>query len=203
MLRLSTRSLSAALRMICLRCEVVEVGVGWGHVDSCGRGLRPGVWMSLSKWGRFPSISMWRGPLGLGWTRGHRTPMPGAQWVAGMHHQGWAAWQQQSVSGGQRKVVGGLSLDVLVQVGVDRWPQLRQADAWASAEARFSHVVEGSGTFTAEVGWDRARGLSRSMDMVRLVAASQPSGFVGVSGVDVVSGRTMGRPVEPRSNLVG
>ena len=79
--------------------------------------------------------------------------MPGAQWVAGLHHQGWAAWQQHSVSGGQRKVVGGLSLDVLVQVGVDRWPQLRQADAWASAEARFSHVVEGSGTFTAEVGW--------------------------------------------------
>lgn len=61
------------------------------------------------------------------------------------------------MSGGQHKVVGGLSLDVLVQVGVDRWPQLRQVDAWASAEARFSHVVEGSGIFAAVVGWT-ARG---------------------------------------------
>ena len=110
-----------------------------------------------SKWGEIAIHQHVAGAPWFGMDARFGRNMPGAQWVAGMHHQGWAAWQQHSVSGGQHKVVGGLSLDVLVQVGVDRWPQLRQADAWASAEARFSHVVEGSGTFAAEVGWT-ARG---------------------------------------------
>ena len=39
MLRLSTPSLSAPLRTICLRCEVGEFGVGWGHVGSANSGL--------------------------------------------------------------------------------------------------------------------------------------------------------------------
>ena len=108
---------------------------------------------SCSKWGE---ISVHQHVTGTPWfgvdaqTGSH---MRGVEWVAGMHHQGWSAWQQHSVSGGQHRVFGGLAMDVLVLVGVDRWLQLGQADPWASAEARFSHVVEGSGTFTAEVGW--------------------------------------------------
>lgn len=58
--------------------------------------------------------------------------LTGAHWVAGLHHQGWAAWQRHSVSGGQHKVFGELAADVLVQVGVDRWPQVQQADPWAT-----------------------------------------------------------------------
>ena len=96
-LRLSTRSLSAALRMICLRCEVVEIGVGWGHVDSCGRGLRPGVWPSFQMGGDFHPSACGGDPLvwdgRAGWTQHARCPL--GCWDASPRLGGLAATQRE------------------------------------------------------------------------------------------------------------
>ena len=115
----------------------------------------------LSKWGE---IVIRQHVAGTPWfgldvvTGGHTQSVP---WVAGLHHQGWAAWQRHSVSAGQRMAVGALAADWLVHVGVDRWPQMRQTDPWVSVDARFSQVVKGSGRFTVDVGWHSQGGLER------------------------------------------
>ena len=118
---------------------------------------------SHSKWGE---ISIRQHVVGTPWfgldvvtgrqaQRAHR--------VAGLHHQGWAAWQRHSVSAGQRMNDEALAADFLVHVGVDRWPQLREADPWVLVEARFSHLVDGSGWFTVDVGWDWQGGGARPL----------------------------------------
>ena len=202
MLRLSTRSLSAPLRMICLRCEVVEIGLGWGHVDSCGRGLRPGVWPSFQMGGDFHPSACAGDPLV--WDGCHcgtphaRCPL-GCR-VAPPRMGGLAATQRewrpaQSLRGARR----GCACPGRGRPMATAAPGRSLGLGGGSIQSCGGRV----GDIHSRGGLDRARGLSWSMDMVRLVAASQPSWFVGVSGVDVVSGRTVGRPVESRSNLVG
>ena len=158
---------------------------------------------SCSKWGEIAIHQHVAGTPWFGMDAQTGSHMPGAQWVAGLHHQGWSAWQQHSVSGGQRRVVGGLAMDVLVQVGVDRWPQLRPGRSVGFGRGPVQSCGGRVGDLHRGGGLAHARGLSGSMDVVRLVAASQPSRIVGMSGVDVVSGRTVGHSVESRPDVVG
>jgi hypothetical protein len=102
-----------------------------------------------------------------------------SSWVTGVHHQGWEAWQQHSVSAGQGMDVGALAVNVLVHVGVDRWPMLHQVDPWASLEARFSHMVDGSGTFTLDWGWNSRVGFPGQLTWSSSWQPPNPTGLLG------------------------
>lgn len=132
-----------------------------------------------SKWGE---ISVHQHVTGTPWfgfdvVKGHHTN--GAYRVAGVHHQGWEAWQRHSVSAGQRLEVGAFAADMLLHVGFDRWPAARQADPWVSLDARFSHFAAEAGTFTVDLGWHSQGGLARPLTWSSSWQPPNPTGLLG------------------------
>ena len=188
--------------MICLRCEVVEVGVGLGHVASCGRGLRPSVHGLFQMGGDF-------GPSACGgdavvWG-GCADRKPHARCRVGSGHAsprvvGLATTQREwrPAQGFRGTRHGCARLDwgrPMARVGTGRSVGFGGGPV-QSCGGRVGDLHRGGGV-------EHARGPPGSMDVVRLVAASQPSWIVGMSGVDVVSGRTVGHSVESRPDVVG